>query len=136
MNVARKENWPDLLSEFVESRRGIPFSWGENDCCLFAADSVLKITGHDYAHELRGYDSALSALRKIGGKWDAILEIPTKLGVQPLASPKLAKRGDVVAIIQSEHPALGICIGDMIVVPGPECLVFLKMREAVRAWRI
>jgi len=57
-------NWPTLLHKFLAERMNTPFVWGKHDCCLFACDAVLAMTGEDLAGDFRGkYDSALSAVR-------------------------------------------------------------------------
>jgi hypothetical protein len=64
--IARRDNWPDLLSVYIEEKRSEPFAWGSNDCCLFAADWVQIATGHDIAAQWRGsYTTALGARRAL-----------------------------------------------------------------------
>lgn len=38
-----------------------PFSWGRNDCCLFAANAHYMVNGIDYMQRYRGYRSELGA---------------------------------------------------------------------------
>jgi hypothetical protein len=52
--MKRYEDWPQRLVAAIEAARGRPFSWGAMDCCLFAADVVLAMTGVDYAAGFRG----------------------------------------------------------------------------------
>ena len=61
---ARRDNWPNLLAQFIEQRREQPFAWAVNDCCIFAADWVAVCTGTDHAQPWRGrYSSGLGAVR-------------------------------------------------------------------------
>lgn len=54
------------LAAFLAEQRDIPFVWGASDCCLFAADWALAVTGDDPAGDLRGgYDNAANAWRVI-----------------------------------------------------------------------
>ena len=34
--------------QFIESRKLTSFKWGEHDCCLFACDAALGITGNSH----------------------------------------------------------------------------------------
>ena len=54
-----------LLARFIEERRRMPFTWGSNDCCLFAADWVLAATGRDIALEVDGGITPETAKRAI-----------------------------------------------------------------------
>ena len=59
----RVEAWPEHLIAFLSERRGRPFAWGSNDCCLFAADWIRTATGYDPAAKVRGtYSTFLGAL--------------------------------------------------------------------------
>ena len=62
--MARLDDWQTLLADELSKPRS--FSWGKNDCCLFAGDIVQTITGIDPAATFRGkYDTALGAIKEI-----------------------------------------------------------------------
>lgn len=108
--MKRFDNWPSLLSAYIDARRSVPFAWGSNDCCLFAADWVLLSTGRDIAQEWRGkYASAYKAQRflKAGGGIEKLVE---RAGGERILSG-LAQRGDLVAQDCGDGVALGVCIG-------------------------
>lgn len=127
----RIENWPTLLAEFIDSRRELPFAWGERDCCLFAADAVEVITGTDFAADYRStYDSALSAHRVIAAAGGVPALVPFDE-----VEPSYAQRGDVVLLEQDGRDCLGIHLGHVIAGQGPDGLTFLPPNNAVRAWR-
>lgn len=132
----RLENWPVLLSGFIERSLQAPFIWGERDCCLFAANAVREITGVDYAQELRGrYKTARKAqeLLKASGGVTGIMERTALEEVTPL----LAQRGDVVLIETDQGSALGIVGMDgNLLAQGPGGLTTLPLQRAVRAWRV
>lgn len=94
--MMRNENWPRHLSAVIKAATERPFSWGESDCCLFAADCCIAVCSVDPAEEYRGHYStetgAKRALKARHGSleaaWDAYFE---RIDV------KLAQRGDVVA---------------------------------------
>lgn len=93
--MMRNENWPRHLSAVIRASFGRPFSWGENDCCLFAADCCVAVCNVDPAEQYRGkYKTEAGAKRKLKelhgsleAAWDAYFE---RIDV------KQAGRGDVV----------------------------------------
>lgn len=81
------------LRALVQARHAQPFAWGVRDCCLWAADAVLAVTGQDPAAGLRGtYASARQAVRIVrqGG------------GLQHLVGSRLAGRIDVADAIDGD----------------------------------
>lgn len=138
----RIKYWENSLADAVEAARNRAFAWGEHDCCLFAANCALAITGTDFAAHFRGrYDSAAGAYRALlefaGG---GIEETVTKLLGDPI-SPRYARRGDVVMTDValpdgSIAPALGVCIGAEVMFAGPNGLVEYALRSCTLAWRV
>jgi hypothetical protein len=132
---ARRDNWPDLLAQFIEARRNQPFAWGSNDCCMFAADWVELCTGEDYAKTWRDrYSSALGAVRFLdeAGGVEALVD---SLGLQRIA-PQLAGRGDIVAQEAGRGVTLGICLGVTTAFVAEGGLVFGPLLNVETAWRI
>ena len=137
-DIKRLPNWPELLAGKIDDARTSPFVWGENDCCLFAADCVEIITGINLAGDYRSYKTkaeALHLLKKYGGvagiaeviaKQHGILEIP----------PLNAQRGDVCLFDIGRGDTLGIVAGEHIFAPGKDGLLGLPILQAKRAWRI
>jgi hypothetical protein len=139
--MKRVDNWPEKLTEYVESRRAEPFEWGRNDCMLFAADGISVLTGVDLVPELRGsYSTQIGAARRIvevygtaslAGAAECFAE---KWGIEEI-SIKFAGRGDVVLCANSGNPCLAICIGLHAVSAGPNGMLRLPMSDTLRAWR-
>ncbi len=132
--TARLIDWPERLAAFVESRRDAPFSWGGNDCCLFAADAVQAMTGTDPAADVRGsYDTTLAAAHLLGELGGVEAIAAARFGSEvPVA---LAGRGDIVAIDAGQGISLGVCLGAQVAVPAADGLAFLPLAQASRAWR-
>lgn len=134
---ARLEDWPERLAELVAARRDTPFRWGEHDCCLFAADAVLAITGEDPAASFRGYASEAEAERLLGA---AGLEGTVATALADFGAgachPGFAQRGDLALVVLGNQPTLTVVVGDQIAGPGPDGLVFLPLGRALRAWSI
>jgi hypothetical protein len=141
MPITRKDNWTDLLTEFIESRNNEPFCWGHNDCCLFASDWIKLCTGVDPAETLRGkYDSELTAarvLKKHGGVDGVIAEFVEPLGAVRV-DPKFAQRGDLAVRFTGKGDGIGIVIGNFAAFVGANGLLFAPLdgQAELRCWRI
>ena len=131
----RVHDWPERLALAVEAERQASFQWGVHDCCLFAADVVLAITGTDHAAIFRGrYDSEHGAMRLIAGHGSIEALITGLLG--PAAHPSRAGRGDVVLADLALGPTLGICLGNECAFKAPEGLLFQPRAVAHLAWKV
>ena len=125
------------LAEFLAARATTPFVWGENDCCVFAADAVRAQTGRDPMSTWRGsYGDELGAetlLLAAGG----VARMATEELDIPLPRVTTAQRGDVVLFESGNGPALGVCVGANFAAVRPAGgLGYFSMRHAVTAWRI
>lgn len=96
----RLAGWQADLPRFLEERRDMAFAWGENDCALYAADWVLRMTGEDpgaeYRGRYRGAAGAARVMRRIAG--GGVVAVATRAFGPPAASPFLARRGDIAAV--------------------------------------
>jgi hypothetical protein len=143
--LKRYEDWPTRLDAFIRRSQPRSFAWGENDCCLFACDAVLEMTGVDLADGLRGnYKAALAArrlIKKFAGVdtlGDLADLIARRKGIREVP-PAFAQRGDVVLLTDAfGREAIGIIglSGDEILAPGEQSLAQLPISAATRAWRI
>jgi hypothetical protein len=133
--MSRLRDWQERLEALIASRIDAPFAWGVNDCCLFAADAVFAMTGHDPAADARGtYSderSAMRVLRDMGGL-EGIAS--TRAGGEEI-SPMRARVGDVV-LGKLDRECLGICGGATWHGPGADGLVSAPMTAALKAWRV
>lgn len=102
----RYRDWTTRLQQTIKAASERPFSWGEFDCCTFAADCCVAICGVDPAADYRGrYTTELGAKRvlrnthgSLEAAWDASFKrVPINL----------RQRGDVV-MFDSEN---GRCVG-------------------------
>ena len=138
--VRRREDWPARLAESLAARRAMPFEWGANDCCLFAAAGVLAMTGVDCARPWRGYKSARGARNRVekAGGVPALAEAACGVMGWPEIGPAFAQRGDLVVLETLYGPGLGLVglNGREIHCPGPAQLESLALARAQRAWRI
>lgn len=131
--MRRFEDWPERLAAYLESRRGVPFRWGSQDCAAFAAGAVEAMTGS--APPIPSIDSAAAYLRFLGeqGPLDALVD--DALG-ERLPSTAFAQRGDVVLLFVDERATLGVCVGHEAAAPGADGMLMVPMSTASAAWRV
>ena len=142
--MQRTDDWAERLAAFVEERQKLAFEWGPNDCVTHAADAVQAMTGEDPLGPLRGAwsdeASARLALAEHGGLQAAV----TGVMGDPLATPMLAQRGDVVLVRlrgvtddASDTELLAICLGARWCAPAERYgAVRGPMSQAVVAWPV
>ena len=134
--MTRFEDWPQRLDAAIRAAKGRPFSWGDHDCTLFAANVVRELTGEDPAAMYRGTysnkEEADTAIVEAGSLETLVI---AALG-EPI-SPKLAQRGDVVMIeTEEDGEALGICLDHRAAFAAPVGVTLLKMSRCSKAWRV
>lgn len=133
--MTRVENWPELLDRYIDSRRDMPFEWGANDCCSFAAEWVRIATGRDVYAKWRGrYRGWIGALRFliVSG---SIINIPESVGL-PRIPARAVHRGDLAGVPTKKGIALGVCLGGRIAAPGVTGLEFIRFNRVKHAWRV
>lgn len=136
----------DHLPAFITVRLNEPFSWGANDCAMFAADAIEAMTGVDVAAEFRGKYStklgAFKAIKKIvGGSTvaDAAVYCAEKHGLREYQYPLMAKRGDLAIVrndVGEEIAGIVALNGRHVWVPGNSGLVSLSIMDVIRSWSI
>jgi len=135
LGLSRLPDWQLRLQEFVRARQSAPFQWGENDCCMFAADAVLAVTGVDPALHLRGSYStaqeAASILRDYGG-----IENLVTAFMGPPVPVLMARVGDLVSVEIEGRVAVGVCNGTTVIGPSPSGLATASWNAGRSAWRV
>lgn len=133
--MKRLPDWPERLIEFIEARRVRAFSYGENDCGLFAADAIYAITGVDLAESWRGYASAQGAARKVK-KSGGMRGIAAAAGLDERHAG-FAQRGDLVLADVEGRETFGIVVGDgNWCGPGADGLVFRPMSDVIAVFGV
>jgi len=136
----RHDNWPVLLSDYLNAASKRGFAWGINDCCLFAANAVKAIRGDDpakaFRNKYRSEQGAKKALIKYGSGSlrTTMLDI---LG-QPYANVKMAGRGDIALVKTENGPAAGVVDNGFVYVPieGVSGLASFHFDFVILAWKI
>lgn len=128
-------NWQTAFGKLCAEVKDTPFTWGKFDCCLWAADAVLAITGVDIAEDVRGaYSNANEAYRlveRLGG-----LEAIATARLGKPVSPKFATVGDIVFLIYEGRYHLAVCNGTTALAPSAGGLAALCMSKAQKAWKV
>lgn len=143
----RLDHWEISLDKLIAERLDAPFEYGAHDCCLFAADAVLAITGIDIASpDYRGkYNDAASAFALIetitGGTTveDAMDHaMQSHEFVTALPSVLYAQRGDIVSCVRGEGIMLGVVglSGTSAWLTDVDGLKKIPVQQCKRAWHI
>jgi hypothetical protein len=130
----RLQDWPLRLEALIAQRMAAPFEWGQRDCCLWAADVVLAVTGHDPAADLRGaYSTAAQAAAAIKRLHGIKAACARRLG--PAVPPIMAQAGDVGLIMEGDRPAAVGYTGGNWLAQGPDGVVPVPDSAVFVAWR-
>jgi hypothetical protein len=133
--MVKLQDWQVRFEQFIADRAAAPFTWGTNDCAIFAADCVLAITGHDVAlPALRRHKTELQAARVLK-RHGGVVGIATAAMGQPVPASG-AGVGDVVLAKSGRRDMLAICNGATCIAPGVAGLAFLPMPTDSVCWRI
>lgn len=138
----RLPDWQTRFSAFGLDRENLPFRWGSNDCCTFAAAAVEALTGVNPMASFECYGTlpgprraALRRLLRRLNKAGGLKSLATHfLGVP--VSPRLAGVGDVVVVLNEGQEMLGVCNGVNVIAPGKQGVAVLEMDAALAAWKI
>lgn len=141
--MERFKDWPIRLEAYLACVSEDEFSWGSNDCALFACNVALELTGTDLAREFRGRyhtkTGAYAMLKKFadGGLEILILKIADEHGINEVRV-SMAQRGDIVLLETDAGPTLSVVCMDGINVtaPCPTGLERWPMDRGRRAWRV
>lgn len=130
----RLPDWQDRLSALIARAHREPFVWGQRDCCLWAADAALALTGIDHAADLRetytDKASALAVLSRIGGLRGAADRAGRRI------RPAFAIEGDVAIVRSGGHPCLAVRAANVWLCSTARGLFAASPESAVIAWRI
>ncbi|MDQ1081454.1 DUF6950 family protein [Pseudoroseomonas cervicalis] len=134
----RVQDWPERLAELIEARREMPFTWGLHDCCTFAADAAVALTGSDPMAQFRGRysdEEGAAAMVGQGGLEEKVAAELAAWGAREIR-PAFAQRGDWALVMVGNDLMSGVVIGAEVAVPGPDGLRFVSLQAARRCWGI
>jgi len=133
--VARLEDWPMRLSEYLKERRDMPFQWGVHDCMMFLAYGVERMTGEAFYPPYSNYETEEGAKLMLEQNGGVTGIINACLGPSHKDFMR-AGRGDAV-IVKMPEIAGGIVddSGQRIAaVSLKDGLVKLPLSSALRIW--
>lgn len=126
-------DWQKRLVTVIRAAEMRPFSWGEHDCCLFAAGCVEAINGKDYAAEFRGtYSNETGAKKAILRKGGTLEKVLARFLSE--VNAEFIQRGDIAVIENAGRKCAGVFYGGVVWVPGDEGLIGLKTK-LLSVWR-
>lgn len=132
----RLPDWQIKFAEVTSQVVSKRFKWGEHDCCLWAADCTLALTGIDFAAEWRGlYSDEQGAYALISQGGSLTKMVSNVLGLEPI-NPNYANVGDVCLVFTGGKEALGICNGASVLIPSRTCMAHLPMSSVKKIWKI
>lgn len=130
----RLENWPLLLSDYLAEKRHTPFEWGVNDCVMFAAKGLERLTGQNMYAMYEGYKTEAEAQEIIdnAGGMEALISRHLGPGSRDVLK---ASRGDLV-MMKLPQKTIGMVddSGQNVACVGPNGMVRLPLKRAWRVW--
>ena len=144
--LTKQDHWDTRAFDgFLRANKDKPFTWGVNDCCLFAANAILAITGTDIADDFRGkYSSeemAFALITTVTGITnptvaDAAAHCAAKHGMPENTHPLMAKRGDLVTVTSGSSLICGVVHlnGIHVISITDKGLVRLPIAKITRSW--
>jgi hypothetical protein len=130
----RLADWQTRFSDFGKARASMPFAWGSNDCCSFAATAVEALTGRNPMVGVEPYTSEIGAAKMIA-RAGGLRALASQYLGEPV-SPLMAGVGDVVLVMNEGREMLAICNGVNAMAPAESGMVALGMSAATAAWKI
>jgi len=134
----RLPGWESRLAALIETARSEPYELGRHDCFRLACASIEALTGIDHWPRWAGrYGTRRDALKLIAEfHREGFTAAASKLfGREPVA-PLLARRGDIVELVQAGEQHLGVAVGAEAAVLGEAGLAFIPLSECAHCWRI
>ncbi len=136
----RKQNWPELLKNGIESWKEIPFQWGTADCVQFAYRVAAEYVDYDLPERLGAvdftdeYDAQKYFMREYGGKLENIFDRALKRRPSALH----AQQGDIVIAQNENQDISGIVApgGRFVAVKAKKGLFYLPFSAVKTAWAV
>lgn len=130
--LQRKGNWSQAFSEFLRARADMPFAWGGNDCCSFAAAGIEAMTGADLMRGVPDYSNAAEAARILMRPLEDWLDER----LNRMSAPAFAQRGDVGLIVIDGRRSLALVDGHYLYGAGDRKMARVERVAAIMAWAV
>lgn len=134
----RRAGWEILLGELFQARRNVPFSWGSNDCVLFAADAIVALTNTDPVEPHRGtYNTEAQArakLRRYGPQF--LYQMRNLFGAFPRVPVRQLQRGDIALARFNRQLVMSVYYQSELYAPGDDGLASLPLSAGLEGWAV
>ena len=152
--IRRHGDWQTRFDAWLGDAARAGFKWGENDCCMSAANAVLACTGTDLAEPWRGrYETAAGAVKRLRAAGMNPRRLIENMAAGIAADFSLAEIPPTyaqaldVAFLPMESTGgldgvLSVCDGQTFIVFTPEdgltrlSFLYAARLPGARAWRI
>jgi len=130
--MQRKSTWEQELSDYLISKRDLPFQYGSHDCAHFVAGAVEAVTGENPMAEITDiYDSQIGSLRVLKGLgFDDVEQFTDSKFESTLVG--FAQTGDIALY----DGCLGIVISSKAVFVTEIGYTFVDRSEWLKAWEV
>lgn len=138
--IARRlPQWPELLTDAMESRRDAVFRWGWHDCAMFMVAMVEAMTGAEiWTTRYSTPREAREILASAGGLRLAVTGLAERHGWPARSDPRTqSQRGDVALVVDDNcSECLGIVVGDRVAVATQIGVAFFSLDHVAASWEI
>lgn len=134
----RKQNWPVILEEYIQSHESSEFVWGANDCVLFSANCANALLEESLDEEIASYgqydEAGAAQIIEQKGSMSAIMDAH----FERYPSVAQAKRGDIVLVRIESGKAFGVVdgTGRRVACKTVDGLIFVPLLKGLRAWAV
>jgi hypothetical protein len=134
--LVRRPDWQPRLIELANQRRRMPYSYGKNDCWLFARAAVETMTGALLFPDMPSYGGWIAAARvMISRGWETIEDMATEM-LGPPTDPETSRPGDIVSYEAAGDLHLAVRIGDMAIAPMMHGTQPIAPHDWRRCWKV
>lgn len=134
--MKKKDGWRELLQDEFFLARKREFSWGLNDCAIFCARCVERMTGHSVMKDMRSkfsWENKIQGLRLLSARpfQDMVSDV---LG--PSSPANLCKEGDVMLVNSGGELLLGMHEGHFVISVSEFGIDRVPLENAICGWGI
>jgi hypothetical protein len=133
LRALRLPDWETRFRDFLRRHATADFTWGVHDCCSFAANNFMAVTGVDPILPFRNLwqdeKSAEVFVNLYGGLFSVVRHV---LG-EPIPNPAFIRRADI-GICVGVQPVVAVCVGEYLVAPSKHGLYKLDLATLTDAW--
>lgn len=134
--MKKKEGWREALQDEFFLARNREFSWGSNDCAIFCARCVERMTGYPVVSEMRNkfsWTNKKEGVRLLASR--AFIDMTSDVLGVPSAVNECME-GDVMLVKNNDHLLLGMHEGHFVVSVSEHGIDKVPLENAVCGWRI